>query len=364
MALTRMLVFLLVILLPLAAGAQAPYRANAPLSGSIRSWGHFGMIGLMDAWKKGFHQYHPDVVFEYHLVNTALGMPGLATGVADIGLIGREPYRVELMAYQHYHGRAPFMMEFGTGAYLGSSFPPVIWVHRDNPISQLTFEQLDRIFGAERNGGWHRNQMHWNHDAARGGGRKISTWGQLGLSGEWKHRPIQPIGFVAGPRSGVAQFMGMHVFQGSQKWAENLYEVWYEQQSDGRILDLNTVMVNEIASNLGAIGYGRPKAQTEMVKPIALARTGNGPFVQASEQTVADRDYPLARPVYIYANIDADGKLKPHIAEFLHYVLSVEGQQAIREEGSYRALTQDDLARQIELLVNRSVPPLRPAVIH
>jgi len=350
MLMIRILICLYAMLVSLAADAQVPYTPERPLSGTIRSWGHFGMIGLMNAWKEGFRIHHPDIVFEDHLVNTALGMPGLATGVADIGLIGREPYRVELMAYQHYHGRAPLMLEFGTGAYLGSSFPPVIWVHRDNPISQLSFEQLDGIFGAERNGGWHQDQLHWNADAARGRERKISTWGELGLTGEWAHRRIEPIGFVTGPRSGVAQFMGMHVFQGSQKWSEDLHEVWYEVRPDGSTLDLNTVMVNTIAANPAAIGYGRPRAQTAMVKAVALARTGHGPFVQASEETVANRRYPLARPVYLYANIGADGALKPEVAEFLRYVLSLEGQQAIREEGSYRALTEDVLSRQIGLL--------------
>jgi len=350
MAVVKMLICLFVMLVPLAAGAQAPYTAEHPVSGTIRSWGHFGMIDLMNAWEEGFRKHHPEIIFEDHLVNTALGMPGLATGVADIGLIGREPYRVELMAYQHYHGRPPLMLEFGTGAYLGSSFPPVIWVHRDNPISQLSFEQLDGIFGAERNGGWHQDQMRWNLDAARGRERKISTWGELGLTGEWEHRRIEPIGFVTGPRSGVAQFLGMHVFQGSQKWTEDLHEVWYEVQPDGSTLDLNTVMVNTIAANPAAIGYGRARAQTAMVKAVALARTGQGPFVQPSEETVANRRYPLARPVYIYANIKPDGGLKPEVAEFLRYVLSLEGQQAIREEGSYRALTQDVLIRQIGLL--------------
>jgi len=350
MSARKVVMILMGMLAALSAGAQVPYEAKQPVSGTIRSWGHFGMTGLMDVWKDGFLKHHPEVVFEDHLVNTALGMPGLATGVADLGLIGREPYRVELIAYQHYHGRLPFVIEFGTGAYLGSSFPPVIWVHRDNPITHLTFAQLDGIFAAQRNGGWSQDQMQWNPAAQRGQAGKISTWGELGLTGEWAHRRIQPIGFVAGPRSGVAQFLGIKVFQGSQKWNEDLHEIWYETLPGGRILDLNEVMVKTIAANPAAIGYGRPKAQTAMVKPVALSRSAHGPFVLASEATVADRRYPLARPVYIYANPGADGRLKPEVAEFLRYILSAEGQQAIREEGSYRALTLDVLEQQRALL--------------
>jgi phosphate transport system substrate-binding protein len=54
-----------------------------------------------------------------------------------------------------------------------------VFVHRDNPIECLSLQQVDAIFSSTRSGG---------ADAA------ITTWGQLGLTGEWANRPIAMYG--------------------------------------------------------------------------------------------------------------------------------------------------------------------------
>ena len=55
--------------------------------------------------------------------------------------------------------------------------------------------------------------------------------------------------------------------------------------------------------------------------------------------SVADRSYPLYRPVYIYYTIDNEKsdlsptRGDPRVKEFLRYILSAEGQQAVLREG-------------------------------
>ena len=66
-----------------------------------------------------------------------------------------------------------------------------------------------------------------------------------------------------------------------------------------------------------------------------------GPTSSLRRTSTADRSYPLARPVYIYYTIDNDKteiatpRVKPLVAEFLRYVLSQQGQQAVKRDGSY-----------------------------
>src|SRR5947208_16866116 len=54
---------------------------------------------------------------------------------------------------------------FATGAYdrKGRSWAPVIFVHKDNPISRLTLRQLDGIFGAARSGDRKSTRLNSSH---------------------------------------------------------------------------------------------------------------------------------------------------------------------------------------------------------
>ena len=50
-----------------------------------------------------------------------------------------------------------------------------VYVHKDNPIQQLSLAQVEAIFGRSRRRGFKSN---------------VATWGQLGLEGEWAAKPI------------------------------------------------------------------------------------------------------------------------------------------------------------------------------
>src|SRR5258706_9832871 len=82
-----------------------------------------------------------------------------------------------------------------TGSYTVWGWtPPVgVYLNKDNPLSKLSLEQLDGIFGAERSGAW--SDLTWNKSLARGPEKNIRTWGQLGLKGEWAKKPIHVYGY-------------------------------------------------------------------------------------------------------------------------------------------------------------------------
>ena len=52
-----------------------------------------------------------------------------------------------------------------------------------------------------------------------------------------------------------------------------------------------------------------------------------------SEATLIDRSYPLARTLPAVIDHPPDGRIKPGVREFLRYVLSREGQEAINRDG-------------------------------
>ena len=74
-----------------------------------------------------------------------------------------------------------------------------------------TVDELDRIFGSERSGGWEigaqaDNNLLFTAKYARGPETNIRKWGQLGLTGEWAAQPIhtggQTLRYFASLRGG------------------------------------------------------------------------------------------------------------------------------------------------------------------
>src|SRR6202000_1526247 len=90
----------------------------------------------------------------------------------------------------------PIEISMFTGAYdvPGWNEAQGVFVHADNPLKQLTLKQLDGIFGTLRDGGWVGTTWHTEYPYSRGADENIRTWGQLGLTGEWKDKPIHPGG--------------------------------------------------------------------------------------------------------------------------------------------------------------------------
>jgi phosphate transport system substrate-binding protein len=60
---------------------------------------------------------------------------------------------------------------------------------------------------------------------------------------------------------------------------------------------------------------------------VAKALTVNG--VTASAKTAISKEYPIARPLYIYTN----GEPKGETAKFIQFVLSPAGQKIVAKEG-------------------------------
>src|SRR5579864_2299085 len=157
----------------------APYVPRQAVSGTIRIWGHGAYAksqdfieGLVQAWEAGFNKHQPGVHFDNHLNGTAAAIGALYTGTGDLALMGREIWPPEVAAFKEVFDYEPTGLNVVTGSFnvRNRGYALVIFVHKDNPLSKLTLTQLDAIYGVER----------------RRGGKPVRTWGDLGLSGEWR----------------------------------------------------------------------------------------------------------------------------------------------------------------------------------
>lgn len=330
--------------------ALPAYTPSRPMKGVIRQWGsnYLADSPLQGYLETGFRKYHPEVRFENNLSSTFIAMAGLYTRQADLAPMGRRPTWDELQSYQRVFGAAPVEIVMATGSYdvSGWTYALVPFVHKDNPLSRLTMEQLDGIFGAQRDGGWHGN--NWDPSSARGPDRNIRTWGQLGLTGEWADKPINVYAYNLNfhfPRA----FAEM-VFKGGYKWNEQLKEYsnrLREGSGDfGKLWGAGEQMMDALSQDRYGITYTSMTYRDQPgVKTVPLAHVAAGPYVFPSLETVQDRSYPLTREVYYYANRPVGGKVDPVIAEYLRFVVSREGQALVMKDGKYLPMTAE-LARE------------------
>lgn len=355
---TRLLAGFLVFL-PIGAGATEwdlsklpPYQPQH-VSGTIRMAGA-PFAGLIKVWSDAFRKYQPDVSFANELPSSDIAMASMIIGSADISPSGREPSLEEILGFSEKYSYNVTPIIVGSGAWKaagGSSWSPVVFVSQDNPLTHLTMSQVDGIFGAQRTGGYEENSCVFNTRSARGADQDIRTWGQLGLTGEWKDKPIHTYGYA---NTGMRHFFELTVFHGGDKWNPNYRE--YAESGTKMLLDGSHIgshdMLVELSHDKDGIGWsGLGHAESVPgLKAIPLAVVDDGRYFEPSERNMRTHDYPLTRNVFMYINRPPGAAIDPKIREFLLFVLSREGQDILAHNGLHLPLTAEAVTGQRQKL--------------
>jgi len=310
------------------------YQAGQMIDGVIRIWGDEQMDTVMRRWQAGFQKLHPNVRFETKLLGTGTGMAGLYSGVADIALLGRDATSSEVMAFEWVFKYKPSAIEVATGSLdaPGKTFAIGVLVTKDNPLTNLTLTQLDAIFGSEH----------------RRGARNIRIWGDLGLTGVWKDKPINVYGYDAETNTG--SFFKRAVFKGSDKWNCELKEFADLKQANGSLLDSGQRISEALAHDRYGIAYSNLRDVNGQVKPLAISLTDEGPFYEATRENLIQRKYPLTRSVSIYVNRAPGQPLDSKVKEFLRYILSQEGQREVAQDRDFMRLSDATAKEQVRKL--------------
>src|SRR6202171_5079790 len=315
------------------------YKPGQKVTGTIRIWGlnYLTDGNLAKYWEEGFRKYHPNIKIEWFTPTALVAIPGLYSGQVDIGA-SRHITFDEILTFQRIFSYYPIEIPMVTGSFDVPGWAPAdtIVVNKENPITRLTFDQLDGIFGGERGGGW--DGTSWNTNAARGPEKNIRTWGQLGLTGEWKNKPINVYGRP------LKYHQQLHIerliFKGGDKWNEKLREYAHDESPTGEQKVSTQSLLEDLSKDKYGIAYsnlGYP-AQTK-VKYLAVAEKEGGPYVQMTIETIQNRTYPLFAEEYLYINRKPAQPVDPKVKEFLQYVLSQEGQQEVMRDGKFLPLT-------------------------
>ena len=145
-----------------------------------------------------------------------------------------------------------------------------VFVNKDNPIEVLSLEEVDAIFSRTR----------------KGGHPDVTTWDQLGLSGDWTNRAISLYG--RNSASGTyGYFKSNALFKGDYKSTVK------EQPGSASV-------VLGVTEELGSIGYSGIGYKTSGVRALPISRKKGEEAYEPNYANVLSGKYPLARMLYVY----------------------------------------------------------------
>ncbi|WP_260435911.1 PstS family phosphate ABC transporter substrate-binding protein [Burkholderia sp. Bp9143] len=296
-------------------------RTDLKLSGTFAGAASDVLPSLVNRWIEGFRKYYPNV--DIHISPPyagSLGAKELVKEKLDFVFVSRELKPDDVTDFKAKFGYNPLSVPISGGSYRHFGFLDAIgfFVNKDNPIEKLSYAQIDALY----------SRTHLR------GGKPIQTWGDLGLTGEWADKPVHV--YAIKPWNGFEEFVRQRVLSADGKRGEWRDDIHYDK--------LVFPLAKDVADDRYGIGFSGIAYIDAPVKMLPLGESDSGPFTAPTYENVALATYPLSRLIYFNTNKAPGKPLNPAIAEFLRYVLSKQGQQAVLDHAMYVPLR----ARQAE----------------
>jgi phosphate transport system substrate-binding protein len=304
-------------------------RRDIQISGSFKGAASDVLTVLAQKWIDKFKTYYPNASLSIAPPYAgSLGAIELIKGDLDFVFVSRELKPDDIAQFKVKFGYDPLSVPISGGSYrhFGALDAVAFFVNKDNPLEQISFKQLDAMYST----------THLR------GGRAITRWGDLGLTGEWADKPIKLYGIK--PWNGFEEFVRQRVLSSGGKRGEWRDDISYEK--------LVFPMAKNIAADRYGIGYSGLAYTDAPVKIVALVETDGDVPQTPTYENVALASYPLSRLVFFNTNKAPGKPLSPVLEEFLRFVLSREGQQVVLEHARYVPLRASQVAAARATLSN------------
>ena len=254
---------------------------------AIQVQGSDTMVNVAQGWAEAYNKTNPAVSIEVGGGGSGVGIAALINGTIDIATASRDMKPGEKSKAKTVTGQEPKEYIVGYDCL-------AVYVHRDNPLEQITLEQLEAIFAETGT---------------------TTRWSDLGVT-------------VPGCESS-------EIIRVSRQSSSGTYEFFREHVLENKDFKLGSRDMNgskEVVELVGstpcAIGYSGMGYATDQVKMLKISSEGGQP-VAPTVDNAQDKSYPIARPLFLYTA----GEPKGEVQEFLNWVLSDAGQEIVAETG-------------------------------
>jgi len=257
------------ILLVAIMAVSALIGCSGSKGGTVSTDGSTSMEKVIGALGESFENDNSGVTFTYNPTGSGSGIKAVLEGRCDIGLSSRN-----LKDEEKADGLTETVLAYDGIAMI---------VHPENPVSDLTLEQIAAIYTGE-----------------------ITNWNEVGGNdGE-----IVLIGREAGSgtRDGFESITG----------TEDACKYRQELTSTGDV-------ITTVAGNPNAIGYASLASVKNSVKAISVGG------VAPSEATIKDGSYAVQRPFVLVTKTDAE--LSETAKKFFDYITSADANEIITSAG-------------------------------
>lgn len=287
MGLPRLCMLVLLVFLPSCAHpTESDTDASNTTQRSIQNKGSDTLVNLALAWAEDYGETYPEVSIAVTGGGTGTGIASLINGTVDIANASRQMSEEEINEAQA-NGIHPVEFPVAIDAL-------AVIVNLDNPVSQLTIDQLADIYTG-----------------------RITNWREVGGNDA-------PIVLLSRESNS-----GTHVYfleEVVRKGSKDSTDIFAPQTL---LMPSSVGITNEIQRNPNAIGYDGLGYVTEHEKTIAVAADDQSPYVLPSVETGSDGSYPLARYLYMYTAGEPEGT----ILEYIQWIQSAEGQAIVVDLG-------------------------------
>jgi phosphate transport system substrate-binding protein len=252
-------------------------------AGTITVKGSDTLIILAQKWAEVYMSKHPEVKIQVTGGGSGVGFTALQQKQTDIADASRPIKPAEVANCIKAFGSKPTEYKVALDGL-------TVYVNSDNPLNELSIEQLEKIFTG-----------------------KVKNWKDVGGPDEWITV------YSRENSSGTYEFFKEHVLKG-QDFA-----------SSAQTMPGTAAVVHAINGDKKGIGYGGA-AYSQGIKSLKIKKDAESPGIEPSEENVLSGKYPLSRYLFNYLDPEKD---KGEIAAYLKWIRSDEGQKIVKEKDYY-----------------------------
>lgn len=271
------------ILNTLVAGSIWICTTAAGSTGTITVKGSDTLVILAQKWAEVYMAKKTDVKIQVTGGGSGIGFAALQNNATDLADASRKIKAAEIAECIKAFGKRPTEYKVCLD---GLS----VYVAVDNPVKELTLEQLMLIFTG-----------------------KIKNWKAVG-----------------GPDAPITVY--------SRENSSGTYEFFKENVLDGKdfaataqTMPGTAAVLQAVAKDKNGIGYGGA-AYGAGAKHLAIKKNESSPAIEPNEETVIKGTYPIWRYLYVYVNPEVD---KGEIGAYLNWIRSDEGQKLVKDVGYF-----------------------------
>lgn len=266
-----------------AIGAALLLLATSVQAGTVTVKGSDTLVILAQKWAEVYMGKHPETKLQVTGGGSGVGFAALQNQSTDIADASRPIKASETEACIKAFNKRPREYKVAVD---GLS----VYVHNDNPLRELSLEQLEKIFTG-----------------------RVKNWKELGGS----DAPITV--YSRENSSGTYEFFKEHVLKGRDFVAS------------AQTMQGTAQLLQAVGKDKNGIGYGGA-AYGGTAKALAIKKDESSAGILPNEETVVSGKYPIWRYLYNYVNPALD---KGEVASYLNWIRSDEGQKIVKEIGYY-----------------------------